>query len=261
VKKEKPLAKKDIFPFTKLPAELRNKIYNECLTDDDDVYLINTVFLYRRTVTRANAEAWAHSSRTHNRSWRWGDADGSRKKAKPMVGKLKPLSPHLLTVSKAIYAEAANILFCQPIVVLDNLTLFHFAGMQTAKTASMIRNLTIAFWCHTAAYKQMNYAAMTLLSAVGMVHLDRLHLDGRLRPYGTCGNLLARKVYRDCYPWIHALGNAKGNRYAALDVVEMSEVNFEAWMDHRPEDVRAEELEKSREEFRDELQSLIQYAL
>ena len=256
-KEEKSLTKKDIFPFMKLPPELRNKIYTECLKDGDSVYLINTVFSYRRIVTRANAETWAISSRTHNRGWRWGDANGSRKKAKPVVAKVKPLSPHLLAVSKTIYAEAANILFGQPIIVVDSMTLFHFAGMLTARTAPMVHDITIAFWCHTTAHKQMNYASMQLLSTVGVTCLDRLYLDCRLRPYGTSGTLLARKVYRDFYPWIRTMGEAKGNPYAVLDVVKLSEVNFKSWMDQRPEDVRAEELENGRAEFREELESLI----
>jgi len=242
----------------KLPPELRNKIYGECLRDNDAIYLIDSQASYRRTAVRATLQRWKNCTRKHDRGWRWGDADASRYKAKPMTDTLKPLSPHLLSVSKAVYAEAANVLYGQPIVVVDNVTLFNFASTMTPRTAAMLRNITVAFWCHTAAHRQMNYAAMTLLAAVGAVHLDRLNLDCRLRPYGASGDLVARRVYRDCYSWILAVGVAKAENLAALDMLQMGDVNFHAWQDQRPPEMRKADIEKNRKLFQKELKRLIQ---
>ncbi|KAF6225363.1 hypothetical protein HO173_012801 [Letharia columbiana] len=49
----KTLPKRNIFPFTSLPAELKNQIYALSLIDPDGIFLISKTKQYRRTIQRS----------------------------------------------------------------------------------------------------------------------------------------------------------------------------------------------------------------
>src|SRR6266480_5555154 len=163
-KSTKPLPKRQIFPFMKLPAELRNRIYEECLTDDEPIYITNRERLYRR-VARRDLQ-WKRSRVFYawydvgniNQSTNNTDREEQQQKAKPLV-------PAILAVSKTIYTEAVPILYSQPIVVRANRVLLDFVAALTPRCAVLLRDITITSWCLSNSHKSVNLPAMALLAA------------------------------------------------------------------------------------------------
>lgn len=266
----RPLPKKKIFPFMKLPAELRNKIYEECLTNDDAIYITSKQRSFRRVAVRTTPSACTAISGYRRRTYyRWSH-DRQRAEQVPGEGEaFKPLVPNILAVSKTIYDEAVHILYGQPITLTDTRALLDFTTMMTPKTAGMLRDITVLSWCDSRAQKSVNYPAMALLAAAGVVNLERLNLDCKLNYFWSWGyqqgreddkpiaRRVARKVYRDCYPWLYAVGIAKGDIYGALEVLRISDNNFGASTRREDDEDREKCLEVARETFESELKKLI----
>ncbi|KAI4846688.1 hypothetical protein E4T44_04924 [Aureobasidium sp. EXF-8845] len=107
-RKEKPVKP---FPFLSLPSELRNRIYSLALEDPDGMVMDEGWRAHRRVPKRSQydssnknrypgVENLSHSPRCYPTS-KWSSPH--------------TLSPSLLAVSKQIYAEAAAILYSQPL--------------------------------------------------------------------------------------------------------------------------------------------------
>lgn len=253
-KSTKPLPKRKIFPFMKLPPELRNRIYEECLTDDEPIRITNRENLYRRVATRD-----LQSNRNRFRFLESYHVDS--KKAKPLV-------PVILALSKTIYTEAVPILYNQPIIVRDNRVLLDFVAALTPRCASLLRDITIMSWCSSNSHKSVNLPAMALLAARGVTNLTRLNLDCSLdyfRDWSYTGRgkttpvpkRVARKVFRDCYHWLIAVGEAKGDPYAALDVLKISDRNFLGYRAENNGENNARRVEKAEKEMKQQLRILL----
>ena len=262
-KSTKPLPTRKIFPFMKLPAELRNRIYEECLTDDEPIYITNKERLYRR-VARRDLQ-W---NRNRIRSWEWYNANNNNSKGEVQQHKAKSLVPVILAVCKTIYAEAVPILYSQRIVVRDNRALLDFVAALTPRCATLLRDITIMSWCTSNSHKSVNLPAMTLLAARGVTNLTRLNIDCNLGYFRNWSyrrreqatpipKRVARKVFRDCYHWLIAVGEAKGDPYAALDVLKISERNFSGYGGEHPKESNKRLMEKAEKEMKEQLRSLI----
>lgn len=194
---------------------------------------------------------YSHRWYWHNRNHKEPDDQDDEDNAK-----LKPLVPNIIAVSKAIYEEAASILYGQHIIIADTRALLDFAAMMTPKTAGMLRDVTIKGWCRTRSQQSINYPAMAILAVSGVVNLECLNLDCQLGYYRAAGRV-AKKVYRDCYPWLHAVGNAKGDVYAALDILQVSDENFPRYVQNETESERVKYYEGEQAAFKRELKRYI----
>jgi len=239
----------------KLPPELRNKIYEECLTDDKPLYITNKDKLFRRVATR-------------DVQWKANRLYANERQQQ----NVKTLVPAILAVSKSIYAEAAPILYRQSITVRDNRTLLDFVAGINPRCAAMLRDITITSWCSSNSHKSVNLPAMALLAARGGTNLTRLNLDCSLGYFHTwsyrprakttpISKRVARKIFRDCYHWLVAVGEAKGDPYAGLDVLKIRQSNFhECARGHHGETNRANLMTSAEEEMKQHLRNLLDRA-
>jgi hypothetical protein len=267
----KPLPKSKIFPFLQLPAELRNRIYEECLKDGDEgIFLHGKQSSYRRVVVRSLPQDCHSQYHRYNRRYRFQSSQSSEDGENQ--SELKPLITNLLAVNHQIYQEAVSILYNQRITVADTYALHSFLTQLTARTVGFIRHLRISSWCSSRSHKAINFPAMSALAASGAVNLERLELDcalGYFHSYGwRTGRTtpvplrVARKVYRDCYPWMQAMARAKGDMYAAVDILEISGENFRDRMGARvgtDADLEAwdRQAEEEKAKYKKELKKLI----
>lgn len=197
------------FPFLSLPPELRIKIYQEALTGSGRICIGNA----RRGLRRSCA-GYA------------GDGPWTRP------------ATNLLATSQAVYAEAAAVLYEQRFQFDDNRALLAFLSLLRPATTARLRDVAVATWNGgRTSSGSMIVPAMALLSPAGAGGLRRLRVETELlldRDWGSWGfgtrgyalaALLARKVFRDCYPLLYAVRARRGPA-AALAVVDLADVNF-----------------------------------
>lgn len=169
-------------------------------------------------------------------------------------------SPNLLAVSKTIYAEAISFLYGQRITLADNYALLSFLNQIGPQHTSLLQEIRIKDWCSGRAHRSINFPAMILLaSATDLKLLDIDCALGYFSSYYYGGrkkqaipSRVARKAYRDCYPLFEAIGKARGNHDAAVEMIRIHECNF-----GRGYDVNDPEMEVNVEGFRQELRRLL----
>lgn len=239
----KPLPKRNIFPFTSLPAELRNQIYALALTDANTIFLISKTKRYRRTVERLSPGGKLLVYRV----------DGFHFDP-PEPLKLPTLAPNLLLLNQAIYAETQPILYAgNTFAVEDTMAMHTFLATIGPKNRATISDLTIGGWGHTKAHKALNYPAFAMLA--GAVNLTRLNINCEIGwNYGPTRQ--ARQLYRDGFRWFEAVGVEKGRFDAVLDVIKIEDRVLIGSPYGRKKDFlkRAEE---KQEEFKAELRRLL----
>jgi hypothetical protein len=67
----------------------------------------------------------------------------------------------------------------------------------------------------------------------------------------------ARQIYRDGFPWLEAVGMAKGKVDAAVDIVDLCGDNFLRWYANNGSQTTAEMEKKNVESFKGELSKLL----
>lgn len=186
---------------------MRNKIYEEALGGLDGVHICNG----RQGLRRSCA----------------GTTD---------VGSGAKPAASLLATCRAVHDEAAEMLYGQRFRFADNRALLTFLTLLRPATAARLRDVTVADWNSGRTFGSMNVPAMALLGHSGG-ELRRLRVETELlrarshhywRRDGAglpIEVLLARKVYRDCYPLLYAV-EAKRGLAAVLDVVQLADVNY-----------------------------------
>jgi hypothetical protein len=232
-----------------LPAELRNKIYGYALSDDGGVFVTSRSKGYRRLAQRCiMTECEPQFATRWNRYYR--NNNNNQEDQEPQ--ERRKFVPNLLTVCKAVHAEAGSFLYSQPITLADNYAFLAFLNQIGSKHIKMLREVTIKEWCGGRAHKSINFPALALLAPA--TQLRRLNIACRVGYYSSYGwrtgkrqeiaHRVARKVFRDCYPFLEAFGRAKGNVAAAVDLIDIDEQNFRS----ASNDVEAE-LRRFREEL------------
>lgn len=170
--------------------------------------------------------------------------------------KRRSFVPNILAVCKAIHAEAGSFLYSQPVTVADNYALLAWLNQIGPQHIKMLRELKINQWCGGRAHKSINFPALAMLTPA--TELRRLHIAcsvGYFSSYGwrngkkqDIAHRVARKVFRDCYPYLEAYGRVKGDMAAGVDLVEIDEYNFS----HSSNDIEVE-----MGSFRNELRRLL----
>lgn len=236
-----------------LPAEIRNIIYDLCLHEPKGVYLAATTEKFRRTVHRAaktDIELILKVS-TYRNGGDSQNADGEENE----LDALEPrtLVPNLLAVNRQIYKEGREILYGNSMRLLDPLALHSFMVNIGPRAASLVKDVTLCSWggwrgMHKA-YNHASFAAM-----VSATNIEKFKLDGWL----MCKNepkYVARQLYRDGFPWLEAVGSAKGGMEAAVKLIEVAPVNFQMRYWQRRDETR--DYESDMEKFRAELVKLL----
>lgn len=206
------------------------------LKDHNGISLISKLKRYRRTVQR-DLPTFDHSTsaRAKNRN-RWGSyvpsvsvqtQTGDSSTATPVPAKLAALVPNILLLDREIHAQTQPILYGGNKFYLEDTTALHaFLATIGPKNCSTLTDLTVKGWGYTKAHKAMNHPAFTLLASA--VNLQRLHMDCRIH-YGGGPLPVARQFFRESFHFLEAVGAAKGEFDAALNVIEVLPENFEAY--------------------------------
>ncbi|KAL5407905.1 hypothetical protein PMIN06_007052 [Paraphaeosphaeria minitans] len=210
VRNTRPPPKHKIFPFMSLPAELRNRIYEECLPSPtklpdsyggnrEGIWLSSKQRCYKRTVAYVSSfdetelEYLKHgsgfiaratrggTSRGHGRGWAsnlpGNDHDNSESEnEEPQTGP-KTFSFNILSVCKKIYDEAAPMMYARPLVFTDVDGLFGFAAQLSPRTAKLIRSIEVRCWNPAPSRKSRGHNALAMLAAKGVTDLTSLFVN------------------------------------------------------------------------------------
>ncbi|KAI4728971.1 hypothetical protein E4T49_03200 [Aureobasidium sp. EXF-10728] len=268
-RKEKPVRP---FPFLSLPNELRNKIYLLALEDPDGMTLKEGWRAYRRVPQRGQF----YSNNTKDRYeelanlnfGRCVDSQGPDLQNQAVC----TLVPSLLAVSKQIYAEAAVILYAQPLHFENTTALHSFLAPLSSQTASLIRNITIHAYVTwgRGIRKAMNVSALTLLRSCS--NLQKLRIEafddyqhwgsyGRARPSAQEagkreGSRIAQQVYREAAFWLDTINADKALQILDLKGLQRG-THFHPVRDPEEYNRAVEILRLANVAYADELTSLI----
>ncbi|KAK0827605.1 hypothetical protein LTR03_016819 [Friedmanniomyces endolithicus] len=255
----KPKKNQKPFPFTLLPPELRDYIYELALTDEAGVTLISKTKNYRRTVApgsivdRDNGGYYGGRRRIRRLAFRQSQSQ-SQSQGSQGEPTRAILSPALLAVSKQIHAEGINFLYQNRIIVEDTYALHGFLAT-IGSNRSRVTDLTVRGWGNSrGAHKAMNFCSFTLLA--GCTNLKKLYLDCAL---GWRRDIrgLARQLYRDGVYFFEAYGLANGSKSAGVEIVELNETNFDIHKGYQGRDTSSPEKDEFKEKCQAELKRLL----
>lgn len=120
----RPLPKKKIFPFAKLPAEIKNHIYDLTLKDEYGIYLVLKIKAYRRNIIRSTQAINDHAgdARRYRRHVPRDShiADTEAKAHLPAA-----LVPNLLLLNRETYAQTQPMLYGSNRFAVEDTTALH----------------------------------------------------------------------------------------------------------------------------------------
>ena len=193
------------FPFLRLPAELRNRIYELALTGSNGVF-ISTMTRKLRQVVRV---------RTH----RLGSS-------KPL--KDNDLRPMLLLADKQVNSEASDYLYGQPLEFEDHHALQGFLVIIGLDNLKRLRHVSI----ERSTGGGSNSGALAMLT--GATELRSLYLNYWFSGKGDP----ATTVWRALHYWFEAYGRTHGRKDAGVDIIRLHGSSFEPFYD--PDEVEEE---------------------
>lgn len=239
----KPLPKRKIFPFLDLPAEIRNTIYDYVLYEPSGINFVGTYRKMRRVAARISAEYLLNAGGRIYSPMSQQAIDNAN-------GDHIPLVPSLLAVNKQIYNEGIDILYGNQLIFADSLALYSFLINLGPVRAQHLRKIRILGWHYTRAMKVYNNACFTALAwATNLTSLDIHAPVGGYR--APCDGAI--QFYRDAFPWLEAVGAAKGKPDAALDVLTFGGDWLSDYWGCRSSDASVSEYEEKVERFKTEV--------
>lgn len=193
-------------------------IYNYTLNDPSGINLVATFKHRRRTVERISADAQEELKGSYRYcSNRINDRIRS-KHEEPVA-----LNPSLLAVSKQIHREARDILYANDFIFADSSALYSFMLILGPSGATHLKTLRLLGWGFGRGMKGYNHSCFAVL--ICATNLEKLTLD-KTPGYSRNPKGCAEQLYRDAFPWMEAIGAAKGRVDAALDVLDVPEEAF-----------------------------------
>ncbi|EOA87190.1 hypothetical protein ACJQWK_10361 [Exserohilum turcicum] len=223
--RSRPLAKQSIFPFLQLPAEIRNTIYEYTLCDDFGINLLGTFKHRRRTVGRISASLMAQASKSDNV---WASRRLNNQllacDEEPSMTPVVPLVPSLLAVNRQIHLEAVDMLYGNEFVFADSFALYSFLLNIGPARAKHLKRLRLLSFAEGRGMKGYNHSCFAVLAWA--TNLSAFHINTHMGGYRVADDG-AGQLYRDAFPWLEAVGAAKGKADAALDVLHLGEDCFQ----------------------------------
>lgn len=103
--------------------------------------------------------------------------------------------------------------------------------------AHLLRHIQVGDWLQSRSHKNTGFLAVSILAAKGCVNLESLKVAGSLGSFYMnrwtaeqrsvpMQERVARRVYREFYPWLEAVGRASGSMYKGLDVLD---IGYATW--------------------------------
>jgi hypothetical protein len=227
-----------------LPAEIRNIIYTYALTDPSGINLVGAFKNRRRTVERVSADVVSEMRRHRyhlNNSFR-------SKSLEPVE-----LVPSLLATSKQIHQEGRDFLYSNELVFPEPSALYSFMLNLSPATAKQLRHIRLKDWAHRRGIKAYNHACFAVLTQA--TNIKTLRLD-KMSGYSSQSKGAASKFYRDAFPWLEAVGAAKGKCDAGVDMLRIEPDFFDAAYWHPAAHAGKTDAERT-DEFMKELRKLL----
>lgn len=231
----------------KLPAEIRNMIYTYALTDPSGVNLVGAFKHRRRTVERVSAKMASGLNNYHRPNRLLNDS--FRSKFEDPVG----LVPSLVAANKQTYQEGRAILYNNEFIFADTAALYGFMLNLSASGAHQLKHLRIKQWAYGRGMKGYNHACFAVLTQA--TNLKTLRLD-KMSGWARKPQGAASKCYRDAFPWLEAVGAAKGRCDAGVDVLRLEPGFFDYGYRHGNTHRNLTDEEKT-DEFLEELRKLL----
>jgi hypothetical protein len=176
---------------------------------------------YTRT-SHIQSSVYVHSS--DEESSTSGDGDSAHVNKTPKIPRgpateIAPLVPSLLAVCKQINQEAGDLLYSHHFYAEDPLTLHSFMVDIGPRVAARLKHIDLMNWVHARGHKSYNHTCFTALMPA--INLVSFNTHGFLR-CGESAKHIAIQMYRDAFPWLEAVGRAKGRNDAGVDVFNIS---------------------------------------
>lgn len=212
-----------IFPFLELPADIRNIVYTYALTDASGINFVAVQRNQRRCVERVSQKTLSLVShgQSHYQSKRTND------NVEDVEDTSMSLVPSLLAVNKQIHQEGCHILYGNELVFANTSALYAFMINIGPVNALYLKKMRLKGWGYGRTSKAYNNACFAVL--VWATNLQKFFIDTKIG-WCTRPKRAAQHFYRDAFPWLEVVGNAKGNFDAALDILDLSEGSLE-WQD------------------------------
>jgi hypothetical protein len=180
------------------------------------ISLCTTTKHYRRTVERyLNLTDWKREKREREES---PISDGGAGAVVQIEPTIRRLVPSLLAVNKQIFQEARVILYENEFKLADPLALHSFIVDIGPQVAKLLTHVTLCSRIYgRSMQKGYNHSAFAMLASA--TNIKKLRIEA-LRNWRDEPHWAARQLYRDGFPWLEAVGAAKGKLDAALDLLE-----------------------------------------
>jgi hypothetical protein len=193
-------------------------IYAYTLSDPSGIHLVATFRHKRRATERVSEEAQA---KMVGESYYMQKRLNRAKRAENEIP--ASLYPSLLAVNKQIHAEARDVLYGNEFTFADTQALYSFLINLGPAMSKHLKSIRLLGWGWGRALKAYNHACFAVL--VYATNLEQLYLDTS-NGYYSNPTACATQLYRDAFPWLEAVGQAKGRPDAAVDIIDLDPENF-----------------------------------
>ncbi|GME39371.1 Hydrolase [Neofusicoccum parvum] len=185
----KRVDKGKIFRWADLPGEIRNIIYELCLTRAHPLLIASTFSTYRHIVRLKGAD--------------------------PQF-----LKQNLLLINKSTYAEGGPLLYQNEFLFENPLSLVVFMTNLSAIPKAWIEKIELG---SDFFFYRVNHLYSAISSLTGTTNLTRLsiHKHDTLRP-DRAGSFM-KVLYKSAHFWLEAVGKWKGDRLAGVELIKFKD--------------------------------------
>ncbi|GME52709.1 Short-chain dehydrogenase reductase sdr protein [Neofusicoccum parvum] len=181
--------KHNIFNWAELPGELKNRVYDYVLTT-------------RKTIRIRKSESAS-------------DVPTLRRHIDANDKKSRQLTSNLLLVNKKTYNEGAPLLYQNRLSFKDSFALYLFLHRLNSKQKQWIHHITLEFMTG----KGFIQPTFDLLIGTSNIKTMTIRDFSEKSP----GFNIATRLYCAAYNWLEAVGKEKGDPYAALALIKISD--------------------------------------
>jgi hypothetical protein len=185
-------------------------IYSYALTDSSGINFVAVQRNKRRCVERVSRDTIGTVSRARSPYQSSKINDGNALPAS--------LVPSLLAVNKQIHRESRDTLYSNELVFADTIALYSFMINLGPTSAKHLKKMRLMAWNNGRTSRTYNNACFATM--VYATNLEKFYIDTSIGCYGSPKHA-AQQVYRNAFPWLEAIGRAKGKYDAAIDVLDV----------------------------------------
>jgi hypothetical protein len=120
-------------------------------------------------------------------------------------------------VNKQIYKEGLDMLYGNEFVFADTFALYAFMLNLGPARAQNLKTVRLLGWGDGRVMKAYDHSCFAVL--VWATNITAFHIDANMHTVKHGSN----QLYRDAFPWLEAIGHAKGRADAAVDFLHIGE--------------------------------------